>query len=799
MDKIAVTQVNDVFYIDQFDGNAHIRGTLHLTLTHLFFLGLSRKQEIWLPNQLISSVERLPLTTGGAPLVIHGKDFRVLRLIVLKERDCHDVYVTLTRLLYVAHVSDLPCFRFVPPDCYWSREEGWSTFSLESQFSRFGLPNSFWTLTNVNKNFEICDTYPLILYVPSMVSRNILYGSSRFRSRGRFPVLTYLHPNGKSALCRSSQPLAGFSSKSTEDQVLLEAIRNSNPDSSILYIVDTRPAINALTNRAQGKGYEDTNVYRNVVIQFFDIENIHVVRSSLEKLLKVCCNPTVSLEQFTSGLNKSGWLKHLHAILEAAYFVAKRLDEGNSVLVHCSDGWDRTAQVCALAQIILDPYYRTFLGLQALIEKDWIQFGYKFTERCGLVSNIDSREISPIFTQFLDCLQHLLEICPTKFEYNTKLLKYLHDQIYSAVYGTFIGCNEKERINLEVRHRTYSLWAYLDRSRDKWINPFYEHNSVWTDFSVCGCGSDPHKSTYFDTDELITVGIELIDDGKGNSRYAADILPAHVLCAPLFRLWRDLYLRWEWRLPKYDLQRESHVSDYLSGLTTLLDHNRLLEARIGQLQELLNCKIAHSNNSCINSNSSSTNKSITSMHVNGDEESEQTTNNVSNSSHNQHVQTTVSTTNNSSHSCILTKQNSISNDWKQLSQPNFEQLKCEMDIINVNWSPCVKPGSLCCICNSLLALSNQSVHCHSCGLLVCSRCLHPNLPTIPSLWSTEQKSVQFCNSCASKLRNITNRSSSSSSHIKHFTQSKSVEMVPSTTVTTVTTTSNLSLTDPLNS
>ncbi|KAH8875464.1 Myotubularin-related protein [Schistosoma japonicum] len=269
--------------------------------------------------------------------------------------------------------------------------------------------------------------------------------------------------------------------------------------------------------------------------------------------------------------------------------------------------------------------------------------------------------------------------------------------------GNELGCIIHS-LCCRVRHRTYSLWAYLDRSRDKWINPFYEHNSVWTDFSVCGCGSDPHKSTYFDTDELITVGIELIDDGKGNSRYAADILPAHVLCAPLFRLWRDLYLRWEWRLPKYDLQRESHVSDYLSGLTTLLDHNRLLEARIGQLQELLNCKIAHSNNSCINSNSSSTNKSITSM-----------------------------------------------------------------------------------------------VHCHSCGLLVCSRCLHPNLPTIPSLWSTEQKSVQFCNSCASKLRNITNRSSSSSSHIKHFTQSKSVEMVPSTTVTTVTTTSNLSLTDPLNS
>ncbi|VDQ03371.1 unnamed protein product [Trichobilharzia regenti] len=147
--------VNDVFYIDQFDGNAHIRGTLHLTLTHIFFLGLSRRQEIWLQNQLISSVERLPLTTGGAPLVIRGKDFRVLRLILLKERDCHDVYLTLTKLIRVANVSELPCYRFVPPDCYWPREEGWSMFSLESQYNRFGLPNSFWTLTNVNNNFEV--------------------------------------------------------------------------------------------------------------------------------------------------------------------------------------------------------------------------------------------------------------------------------------------------------------------------------------------------------------------------------------------------------------------------------------------------------------------------------------------------------------------------------------------------------------------------------------------------------------------------------------------------------------------
>lgn len=38
-------------------------------------------------------------------------------------------------------------------------------------------------------------------------------------------------------------------------------------------------------------------------------------------------------------------------------------DEGVSVLVHCSDGWDRTAQACSVASILLDPYYRTIRGL----------------------------------------------------------------------------------------------------------------------------------------------------------------------------------------------------------------------------------------------------------------------------------------------------------------------------------------------------------------------------------------------------------------------------------------------------
>lgn len=63
---------------------------------------------------------------------------------------------------------------------------------------------------------------------------------------------------------------------------------------------------------------------------------------------------------------------HLKRILSAAGDIAKVIEQkGISVAVHCSDGWDRTSQLTALAQLLLDPYYRTFEGYKILIEKEW--------------------------------------------------------------------------------------------------------------------------------------------------------------------------------------------------------------------------------------------------------------------------------------------------------------------------------------------------------------------------------------------------------------------------------------------
>jgi hypothetical protein len=105
------------------------------------------------------------------------------------------------------------------------------------------------------------------------------------------------------------------------------------------------------------------------------------------------------------------WLSNMKTLLSSAAAVARSLHEGHATLVHCSHGWDRTPQVCALAEVMLDGHYRTMAGgctaaaattttnaavaaaaatgvtvtrragLRALVEKEWLMFGHKFHDR----------------------------------------------------------------------------------------------------------------------------------------------------------------------------------------------------------------------------------------------------------------------------------------------------------------------------------------------------------------------------------------------------------------------------------
>lgn len=111
------------------------------------------------------------------------------------------------------------------------------------------------------------------------------------------------------------------------------------------------------------------------------------MRESLNKLRSIAISDNSS--SFYQKLHDSDWLYHVSLVLRSAERAVHLIHNRKSnVLVHCSDGWDRTPQITALTMILLDGYYRTYKGFQVLIEQEWLSFGHKFAQRCGHIAGL---------------------------------------------------------------------------------------------------------------------------------------------------------------------------------------------------------------------------------------------------------------------------------------------------------------------------------------------------------------------------------------------------------------------------
>lgn len=142
-----------------------------------------------------------------------------------------------------------------------------------------------WKISKINDTYSICDSYPVVWAVPAAATDEDLQASAAFRSRGRLPVLSWIHPESQATITRCAQPLVGVGGKrSREDERYVQLIMDANAQSHKLFIMDARPMPNAVANKAKGGGYESEDAYQNAELVFLDIHNIHVMRESLRKL-----------------------------------------------------------------------------------------------------------------------------------------------------------------------------------------------------------------------------------------------------------------------------------------------------------------------------------------------------------------------------------------------------------------------------------------------------------------------------------------------------------------------------------
>uniref|UniRef100_A0A4W5R7R4 Myotubularin related protein 9 n=1 Tax=Hucho hucho TaxID=62062 RepID=A0A4W5R7R4_9TELE len=158
------------------------------------------------------------------------------------------------------------------------------------------------------------------------------------------------------------------------------------------------------------------------------------------------------------------------------------LREGASVLVHGTEGTDSTLQVTSLAQIILDPACRTIQGFQALVEREWLQAGHPFQQRCSqsAYNNSKPRCEAPVFLLFLDCVWQILRQFPCSFQFSQHFLVLLFEHAYASQFGTFVGNSASERSKLNLSQKTVSLWSWVNRPQEveRLSNPLYEANCL---------------------------------------------------------------------------------------------------------------------------------------------------------------------------------------------------------------------------------------------------------------------------------------------------------------------------------
>ena len=223
-----------------------------------------------------------------------------------------------------------------------------------------------------------------------------------------------------------------------------------------LRIADARPKLNANANALAGKGFENV-VYLNgeATLTFLDVENIHVMRSSLLRLkqglvhtswgwtdghgntitynntgadagyaaatgmgmmssmgslgiggyFNVNANASIAQEDEdddqipapsiagsndnshtnassngtgivlvnepkkmdTEIMSSSSWKVHLSLLLKGSIGLCEALILGHPVMVHCSDGWDRTSQLSSLTQVLLDPYVHVYIYIYVCV------------------------------------------------------------------------------------------------------------------------------------------------------------------------------------------------------------------------------------------------------------------------------------------------------------------------------------------------------------------------------------------------------------------------------------------------
>ena len=93
-------------------------------------------QETWILHMLMNSIEKPVLTTSGSQLKISCANFRTVTFTIQRDRDAHDVYLSLVELSKPKDVRNLFCFSYKPNKGELRQDTGWNFHDFQAEFQR---------------------------------------------------------------------------------------------------------------------------------------------------------------------------------------------------------------------------------------------------------------------------------------------------------------------------------------------------------------------------------------------------------------------------------------------------------------------------------------------------------------------------------------------------------------------------------------------------------------------------------------------------------------------------------------
>lgn len=192
---------------------------------------------------------------NGGTIILKCKDLRMLQLDIANSNDYHNIYLSIQRLSNLEKPELLYPFFYRP--MYNILEDGYTLFEPEIEFAKH-IASDEWRVTNVNKNYAVCNSYSATLVVPKIIDDDTILASANFREGGRFPVISYKHENG-AVLLRSGQPLLNNTNRRCKaDEKILNAVLGSYRKG---YILDMRSNTYINNCRSKGGGTEPDSHY----------------------------------------------------------------------------------------------------------------------------------------------------------------------------------------------------------------------------------------------------------------------------------------------------------------------------------------------------------------------------------------------------------------------------------------------------------------------------------------------------------------------------------------------------------